>query len=432
MAEAKALVNGLSYPVTQGDYKGQEIKVIDNTPLPDNHEHRRKILVETAEGTQIYLLPRQISDGTLTVTQRQEQAIVRQTAPVSHFADAITDPMDPRLDAYRPDPAIVDQYISRQLPGGKKDVDMLLHYWRERNPTLLVGETQSGKTMIVQVIACLAAKEAGFSKPFPVFTLSGSAGITDFDLFGQPTAWTDPDTGIEQIVYLPGLVDMAFRFGGFLYLDEMNLMSERVTSSLHPATDDRRCFINRNKAVKVPGDGFVPEVVNASEWTWVVGTYNDGYRGGSAMNEAFVNRFRHLPWDYDDKVEAKLVASAAVLKIGEAVRTAREQGHVNTPVGTRALENLCTDAYTHGVDFALWAFVGMFPTRDRAAVNQIINDRSFNSALATEVKAHEDEKERQRKIAAGETVDEPEPEPEPETAKFAQSAYPWTNPKPGN
>jgi len=112
---------------------------------------------------------------------------------------ALTDPMDPRLDAYRPDPAIETRYQSRVVPGGKRDIDLLLHFWAQRDTNgysqnvMLVGETQSGKTMLVHVLACRIARHLGLPRPLPVFTLSGSAGVTDYDMLGQPTAYTDPE-----------------------------------------------------------------------------------------------------------------------------------------------------------------------------------------------------------------------------------------------
>jgi MoxR-like ATPase len=438
------------YRVEAGEFADQWIEVLNNTPVPDGQENQRKILVRLVgvveDGERpapIYLLPRLIEDpkttakvaaaagakvsaaaGTKAVKRTATPAAVRSPLSIAEFGE-ITDPMDPRLDPYRPDPSIVKEYQNRVLEGGIKDTDKLLDYWRKRTPLLLVGETQAGKTMVVQVIACLAAKEAGFDKPFPIFTLSGSAGVTDFDLFGQPTAYTDPETGEERIVFLNGLVDMAMRFGGFLYLDELNLMHERVTSSLHPITDDRRRFVNRSKAVPVPGDGFVPEVVYAHEYTWIIGTYNDGYRGASTMNEAFRNRFRHLPWDYDPKVEKKLIVSDIIREIGERLRNAREMGDIQTPVGTRALQNLEEDCDSDGVKFAIWAFVGMFPSRERVAVRSILEDSSLLVKLTAEWRA----KERERKIAAGEEVEaEAEPEPEDDLSQFPQHKYPWARP----
>lgn len=314
----------------------------------------------------------------------------------AHSAATFTDPMDPRLDPYRPDPAIERRYQSRTVPGGARDIDLLLHFWAQRDANgysqnvMLVGETQSGKTMLVHVLACRIARELGLPRPLPVFTLSGSAGVTDYDMLGQPTAFVDAD-GNERIVWLPGLVDLAARVPSLLYLDEVNMMPERVTSTLHPVCDDRRTFVNRARAVSpsggtVPGD-VMPEQVVVNTGTWIIGSYNSGYRGAGAMNEAFLNRFRHLPWDYDDDVEKRLIASPAVLLLGRSLREARALRAISTPVGTRALINLRDDAFALGLEAALWVFTGMFPTNERSRVQAIIDDRSIAELLAAEVNA---------------------------------------------
>jgi len=289
---------------------------------------------------------------------------------------------DPRLDMYRPNPALVKEYVSRKLPNGKTDVEYLLTCWDDRENVLLVGDTQGGKTMLVNVMPVLIGAQMGLGKPLPVFTLSTSNGITDFDLFGQPTAWTNPETGQEQIVWLPGLADLATRVGGILYLDEVNMMPERVTSSLHPLTDWRRAFTNRAKAVKVPGDGFMPETVNASPNLWIVGTMNPSYRGAGALNEAFANRFRHLEWAYDPTVEHKLIPNDAVRTLGDALRQARATGHIRTPVGTSALMRVCTDVIRDGVDMALFVLRSMFNGDEKLVFDEIIESRSFKALIA--------------------------------------------------
>ena len=220
----------------------------------------------------------------------------------------------------------------------------------------------------------------------PVFTLSGSSGVTDFDLFGQAVTYADPETGEDRLVNLPGVVALAAECGGILYLDEVNAMGERVTSSLHPMADSRHQFINRGKAV-VKGGVFMPEVVTAHQDLWIVGTYNDGnYRGMGEMNEAFINRFRHIKWDYDEDVESKLIKSPAVRLLGDCVRMARRANSkgLRTPVGTAALMRLEKDVAAFGVDLGLEVFKGMFKHTEYDTVDAIITDRSINIMLEQE------------------------------------------------
>ena len=396
MALAPALNPGLSYTVLSGFFKGDVVEIIDNVPVLDGFPNQRKVLVRHPEG-EMYILPRQLDSTPVTTASKTPTKQVAKaveveatTTTVVDFveADPITDPMDPRLDHLRPSRSRVRRYISRNMPNGMTDVDFLLTFtndtYRAENEgrpanIMLKGDTQSGKTILVEVLAIAWADKLGLPKPMPIFTLSGSSGVTDYDLFGQPTAYQN------RLVFLPGVVDLAARVGGILYLDECNAMGERVTSSLHSLCDSRHHFVNRNKPVE-KGGIIMPEVVSASLDLWILGTYNEGYRGMGDMNEAFLNRFRHLTWGYNDAVETALVGSAAVRHLGEALRTARNKGVIRTPVGTAALQKAVADCTEFGPEMGLSIFLGLFKPMERPQVEDIINDRSIIVLLNEESK----------------------------------------------
>jgi hypothetical protein len=104
------------------------------------------------------------------------------------------------------------------------------------------------------------------------------------------------------------------------------------------------------------------------------------------MNEAFINRFRHLRWGYDKEVEAKLINSPAIRMLGEALRTARAANQIRTPVGTSALQHLEEDLHTFGIAMATSIFVGMFKANEAPVVESIIEDRSIFVMLQEELK----------------------------------------------
>lgn len=395
MASKTSLMNvGDTYKVRAGDYAGRDATIIDPTAFPDSDmERRRKITVEI-DGQIVYLLPRVLDVPSFASTSSAGQQRWQQHGQVtesrsSRTMTTITDMDDPRLDPWRPDPSIVKQYVNRTLVGDMKDTDFLLSLWRKRRNVCLVGDTQAGKTMLVQVLAVLAGKERG-GKPLPVFTLSASGGITEMDLFGQCVPFHTFEEG-ERLVDLPGVVDMAARAGGILYLDEVNMMSERVTSALHSLCDHRRAFVNRQRAVRFldgETETFMPEVITANENLWVFATVNpSGYRGTAPMNEAFTNRFMFVPFGYDDDVEKKLVPSNAVRMLGLALREARASRSLSTPVGTAALAELCENIDTYGVEPALWLFTAMFQPQEIPKVEAIITDRSIAMLIDDEQKA---------------------------------------------
>lgn len=421
MAVAAALIPGFTYIVNQGPLKGERATIVDNKAFPDAdetgepHPLARKITVKIGN-EDFYILPRQLRDTpvadpmftgvaqvpTHTVIVHKEDTTAMTTpartalVPVEE-STPITDPMDPRLDHLRPSEAKVKHYVNRIMSNGMKDVDFLLRFTdpnhRAENQgrpanVMLKGDTQGGKTFLVEALAVAWAFKMGLPKPMPIFTLSGSSGVTDFDLFGQPAPYYDPATGQERIVWLPGTVSMAAQVGGILYLDECNALGERVTTSLHPIADHRHTFTNRNKPVKIPGDGFMAETVTTSTNLWLIGTFNEGYRGMSDMNEAFINRFRHIEWGYDEKVERALVSSPTIHLFADALRQARSQSKLRTPVGTASLQRLALDIDTFGYQVALQVFVSVFKQQERDVVRTIITDRSIDVLLDEEAKSN--------------------------------------------
>ena len=428
MAQALSLIPGFQYKVQSGIFEGDIVTIVDNTTFPDDHQHRRKVTVRMPSGDEHYILPRlldstpvgmehaavpvrKISRRPLTESEieieeeaaaQQDDGPAPQVLPPPPFkqydaADPIVDPMDPRLDRFRPSVSKVKRYMERVMQNGMTDVEFLLTFtddnYRAENEgrpanVMLKGDTQSGKTFLVEVLAVKWAEAMGLPKPMPIFTLSGSSGITDYDLFGQTTSYTDEDG--ERLVWLPGVLSLAADVGGILYLDEVNAMGERVTSSVHPLADHRHQFVNRNKAV-LQGGQFMPETVVGSLDLWIIGTYNEGYRGMGEMNEAFINRFRHLPWGYDSTVEGKLVKSPAIRLLADALRTTRKANKIRTPVGTAALQRLERDVHAFGAEVALWTFSGLFKATEREIVETIIDDRSIEVLLSEEIRQAEAE-----------------------------------------
>jgi len=422
MALAASLIPGFKYRVLKGLYEDEVVTIVDNTIIraEDDPVNQRKIKVAGPHGEEIFMLPRLLSDTpegfatapaqvvtvpTVAAAPEYEPSVAPMTQQqasgllLSHMIQPITDPMDERLDHLRPSKAKVKAYINRIMADGSTDVEMLLRFttkaYRKKNQErpaniMLKGETQSGKTMLVEVLAVEWSEMLGLPKPMPVFTLSGSSGITDFDLFGQMTSY------MGELHWLPGLVELAALAGGILYLDEINAFDARVTSSLHPLADHRHEFTNRNKAVwKTTFDGtsgmLMPETVNASYDLWIIGTYNEGYKGMGEMNEAFINRFRHIRWDYDKAIEAKLIDSQAVRLLGDYLRLARQSNQLRTPVGTTALANLEQDILEMGIALGVQIFTGMFKANEIPVVEEILEARSIFVMLTEEQRQREAE-----------------------------------------
>lgn len=393
--------------VVRGPFAGYTAKVLDPV-IPEDHlatdETRRKVLVEIFfsedDTDKVYILPRSLADPNApaednSATKPAEVSTSQQVAAFTVIENGstvspepITDPMDPALDSFRPDPSIVDDYVSRKVPGGMKDTDFLLHIRSDRDAAgyspnvALVGETQSGKTMLVRVMAVLAARADGMPKPYPVFTINGSMGVTNYDLFGQPAPVMID--GKETLVWMDGLVPRAIQCGGILYLDEWNAVPPQQATAIHPILDDRREFVNYQKAVPDGHGGYRPEIVKAHPNLWVISTINPGYKGTQTMAEASTNRFRWMSWDYDPDTEERLIPSSTVRLVGDALRNARFERALTVPVGTSAMMRFNNDCAVYGVDTAVWVLEGMFPPSERSRVRTILEDRGFIEVLRAE------------------------------------------------
>lgn len=401
MASVKELKNGMRVVGKYPPFAGAQGTVTRADLLPGGPGSKIRVNFDDALLGEVEILPKGVDlIGRVPAATASPSSAVPNNVIMSEFKIENLD--DPSLDDFRPS-INPKEYVSRTLAGGKTDIEVMLSYFERRKENdgypinvALVGDTNSGKTFLVQVMAFEAAKVMGLKKPLPVFTLSGSSAISDHDLFGQyrPVIVN----GKEQLVWMEGIVALAARLGGILYLDEVNAMSGSVTAAIHPLLDNRHQFVNvrrpvwKGTTVTNPDTGeeehfgaYRPETVQASKDLWVLASWNPGYAGMAKTNEAFANRFKLLEWNYDDDVEKRIIKSPAVRLLGQALRNARAQRSLTTPIGTKALQLLEGDLANLGVEYALWAFSGQFVSNnEKIVVSEIIKDRSIAELLKEE------------------------------------------------
>ena len=137
MALAASLLPGFQYRVTDGQHAGEIVTIVSNELVG------RKITVEM-NGEVGTMLPRQIDETVIGMVQRTTgETIAATPAPEagidpglqelvelsrSHLVQPITDPMDKRLDKFRPRADVVDRYVKRTMSNGMTDVEFLLTY----------------------------------------------------------------------------------------------------------------------------------------------------------------------------------------------------------------------------------------------------------------------------------------------------------------
>jgi hypothetical protein len=106
---------------------------------------------------------------------------------------------------------------------------------------------------------------------------------------------------------------------------------------------------------------------------------NPDYAGTGVVNAAFRNRFSiQIAWDYDDKVEAKLVKSQHLLTLAKQLRLEAAKGMYETPISTNMLMEFEEFIEVLGYDFAASNFINHFADEEQASVRLIFQTHEHN------------------------------------------------------
>lgn len=255
-------------------------------------------------------------------------------------------------DVYVPDMGTYTSYVGRMIQG-VPDTDVLEYALSNDMNVLLSGPTGAGKTRVGEAFAALHGL-AYYSVPCDV-------SIDPSALFGKFV----PTDVAGKFVWQDGPVTKMVRMGGVLNLSEVNTMSPKIAMALFPLLDKRREIA----LLAHQGERISPEPGKLL----IIADCNPGYRGTQIMNAAFVNRFPFkIDWDYDDKVEAKLVGSASLLDVAKKLR-AMAGTEIRTPVSTNGLIEFLDIAVAFSASFAIANYVAGFEPIEKGAVAKIFD-----------------------------------------------------------
>jgi midasin (ATPase involved in ribosome maturation) len=236
-----------------------------------------------------------------------------------------------------------DQYIPHDLPP-YHDHDGLLSFLalaaKDNLPTLIIGETGTGKTTAVRTLAGKALK------PYRRVNLNG--GTTADELVGrillnkEGTYWAD------------GVLTDAVRKGYWIVLDEINAAGADVLFALHSLLDDDRML------VLAEHDG---EIVRPHDEFRLFATMNPSgdYAGTREMSKALMSRFplvltANYPKEKEEtdiiveRTGLKADIAMALVKIAGDARTAHREAKMDFPFSTRDLLNVALIANSLGGD----------------------------------------------------------------------------------
>ena len=131
---------------------------------------------------------------------------------------------------------------------------------------LLSGPKATGKNILCENLAALFER--------PVWDVSFHVGMDAASMIGA-----DSFDG-SRVVFKPGPVYLAGKYGGFAVLDEINMAKNEALAVLHSVLDHRR-------VIDVPGY----ERLTLHPATRFIATMNYGYEGTRELNEALTSRF---------------------------------------------------------------------------------------------------------------------------------------------
>lgn len=234
-------------------------------------------------------------------------------------------------------------YVHRKI-GGKEDFEIFDVSRDNGYNVLLSGPTGSAKTM--------SGREYAKDRGLPYTKVSCSVSVDPTSLFGR---YVPTEDGFK---WQDGTVTSCLRSGeGVLCLDEVNMMHPKVSVSLFSLLDSSGyiTLLDHDSEVVERGDGLL-----------VIATMNPNYAGTMKLNAAFLNRFPViLNWDYDPRVEKKLVKSPTLLK---TVSNWRNVGNIQSPLSTNMMMEFESITHSLGIDVAIASFVQHVEESQRADV----------------------------------------------------------------
>ena len=270
-------------------------------------------------------------------------------------------------------PQMESEYISRKIRG-KNDLNVLQEAFdfnvanynnknTELHNPLLIGETGSGKTHFARYLA--------YKLKLPYKRVNLNGATTPEDLVGQFI----PNGTERTFKWVDGWLTRFMRNGGIFVLDEINMAQADILAILNSALDRERTLILTQK------DG---EVIKAHPKFFCIATMNLNYEGTKPLNEALKDRFNPtLEFDYDRKIESKLVSNHKILEFADKLRISYANSELITPISTRTLLFFERNIKTFGLDVAEEILFNRFDKMERKVVEEIWKTMTHKKSTET-------------------------------------------------
>jgi hypothetical protein len=251
---------------------------------------------------------------------------------------------------------LAKRYVHRDI-WSREDFEIFDHARSKNINVLIYGPTGPGKTTSVEAWAA--------ERNLRMATVSGNASMEPSQMTGKFVS-----DGNGSFAWIDGPVTDVVRNGGVLLLDEVNFISPKIYTVLYSLLDGRR------EITLLDHHG---ETIKAHSDLTIFATMNPDYIGTTPLNFAFRNRFDiQIPWDYDDKVEAKLVSSKALLVVAKQLRVEAAKGQYETPISTNMLQEFVNFVDALGYEFAVENFIAHFSADEAASVRLVFQTHEHN------------------------------------------------------
>lgn len=288
-----------------------------------------------------------------------------------------------------------DTYVSREIVKGVSDQDVFSFAMGSGDNVLIYGPTGPGKTSAAMAFAA--------KNELPFYAIPSNADINPAQLFGKFIPMPD-----GTIAWTDGPVSSIARTGGVLLWNEINFTPDRIATVMFSMLDKRReitLLDHQGETIRAHRPNCwcdLPQEECESRWVLIIADMNPEYEGTRPLNKALRNRFAvQLNWDYDDKVEAALVGSSALLRMAKQLREDMSRQGLETPVSTNMLIEFERFSNTMSYDFAVMMFVNHFNDEERSVVKQVVDTHAANlrSELSADERKRKEELDRKRKEA---------------------------------
>lgn len=268
---------------------------------------------------------------------------------------------------YLPSVSEFSHYISRKFAGDVDELAMYQFALKNKMNVLLYGDAGTGKTTSSMWVSSLLG--------LPYFAIPSNSALDYTQIVG---GYVPNANG--SLSWIDGAVTRLVRNGGVLLIGEVNTLAKNVQQFLMPLLDYRR-------SITIMENG--NEVIKAHDNLLIIADMNPNYRGTQLLNEAWKDRFEiKLNFDYDRKIEEKILKSEALLDLAYGMRSRSRGADVNahsdsntifdTPVSTRILKTFEKLATELSFEFACEVFANNFDENERPAVKMLLESNAYN------------------------------------------------------